>query len=125
MRPPPGSECYRPVAVARLAVSFEVKLARAVKKAEVSAWLAPLARFGAAKRRAGSSTAVASSDEKPAPIVRGIADRQERLSTLEARLRTAAAAPEAISLELWRMEAEAKQRRRAAAPPAAPVTRSW
>jgi site-specific DNA recombinase len=54
--------------------------------------------------------ALASTDQKPEAIVRAIAERQEQLSTLDARLRAAKAAPEAIQLEVRRMEAEAKKR---------------
>ncbi|MDI1437471.1 recombinase family protein [Polyangium sorediatum] len=55
-------------------------------------------------------TALATVDQKPEAVIRGIADRQEELSALEARLRGAKAAPEAIQLELRRMEAEARKR---------------
>ncbi|MDC0744860.1 recombinase zinc beta ribbon domain-containing protein [Polyangium sp. rjm3] len=55
-------------------------------------------------------TALATIDQKPEAVIRAIADRQEELSALEARLRGAKAAPEAIQLELRRMEAEARQR---------------
>ena len=55
-------------------------------------------------------SALASSDQKPEAIVRAIADRQDRLSALDARLRASKAAPEAIQLELRRMEVEAKKR---------------
>lgn len=56
--------------------------------------------------------ALASSDNKPEPVVRAIAERQERLTALDARLKAAKAAPEAIHTELRRMEAEAKNRLR-------------
>ncbi|TKD03424.1 recombinase family protein [Polyangium fumosum] len=55
-------------------------------------------------------TALATIDQKPEAVIRAIADRQEELSALEARLRGAKAAPEAIQLELRRMEAEARRR---------------
>ena len=54
--------------------------------------------------------ALASTDQKPEAIVRAVAERQEQLSALEARLRVTRAAPEAIQLEVRRMEVEAKQR---------------
>lgn len=54
--------------------------------------------------------ALASTDQQPAPIVTAIAERQDRLSVLEARLRAAKAAPEAIQVEVRRMEAEVRQR---------------
>ena len=53
---------------------------------------------------------LAKAKSKPEIIIQAIAERQEELSALEARLRAAKAAPEAISLELRRMEAEAKKR---------------
>ncbi len=55
-------------------------------------------------------TAIATANDKPEPLVRAIGERQERLSQIESRLRAAQAAPEAINLELRRMEAEAKKR---------------
>ncbi|WP_240806612.1 recombinase family protein [Polyangium spumosum] len=55
-------------------------------------------------------TALATIDQKPEAVIRAIAERQEELSALEARLRGAKAAPEAIHLELRRMEAEARTR---------------
>lgn len=55
-------------------------------------------------------TAVASTSDKPEPLVKAIAERQERLNDIQTRLRTAKAAPGAINLELRRMEAEAKRR---------------
>jgi len=55
-------------------------------------------------------TAVATTDDKPEPIVKAIGERQDRLSEIEARLRAVKAAPEAINLELRRMELEAKRR---------------
>ncbi|WP_437594386.1 hypothetical protein [Sorangium sp. So ce1000] len=54
--------------------------------------------------------ALASTDQQPEVIVRAIAERQEQLFTLDARLRAAKAAPEAIKIEIRRMEAEAKKR---------------
>lgn len=54
--------------------------------------------------------ALASTDQRPAPIVRAIADRQEELSVLDARIRSAKAAPGAIELEIRRMEAEVRGR---------------
>ena len=55
-------------------------------------------------------TALATIDQKPEAVIRAIAERQEELSALEARLRGAKAAPEAIQFELRRMEAEARKR---------------
>lgn len=55
-------------------------------------------------------TALAATDHKPEPVIAAVAERQERLSALEARIRGAKAAPEAIQMELKRMEAEAKRR---------------
>jgi DNA invertase Pin-like site-specific DNA recombinase len=54
--------------------------------------------------------AVATSDDKPEPLVKAIGERQDRLNDIEARLRAVQAAPKAIDLELRRMEAEAKKR---------------
>lgn len=54
--------------------------------------------------------ALSLSDEKPAPIVEAIAKRQTEASELEARLRAAKAAPSAISLEVRRLEKEARAR---------------
>jgi hypothetical protein len=44
------------------------------------------------------------------PIVRAVAERQERVSALDARIRAAKTAPEAISAELQRLECEARDR---------------
>jgi site-specific DNA recombinase len=49
---------------------------------------------------------------QPGPIVEAVAERQEKLSTLEARIRAAKTAPEAITAELNRLEREARQRLR-------------
>jgi len=49
-------------------------------------------------------------DTKPEAILRWIAERQERLSALDARIRATAAAPGAIETELSRLEAQATQR---------------
>jgi chromosome segregation ATPase len=54
--------------------------------------------------------ALARSDEKPDAIVQAIAERQSRLRDLEARLRAAKAAPEALSAEASRIEREALRR---------------
>ncbi|AUX43692.1 uncharacterized protein SOCE26_051440 [Sorangium cellulosum] len=54
--------------------------------------------------------ALASTDQKPEALVRAIAERQEQLSALDARLRASKAAPQAIQLEARRMEADAKKR---------------
>jgi septal ring factor EnvC (AmiA/AmiB activator) len=55
-------------------------------------------------------TAIASTDNPPAPLVSALSERQERLDALDARLRAVKAAPAAIELEVRRMEAEAKKR---------------
>ncbi|WP_080682277.1 hypothetical protein [Sorangium cellulosum] len=49
-------------------------------------------------------------DRKPEAVIRGIAERQDQLSALEARLRAAKAAPSALDLEVRRLEKEARQR---------------
>lgn len=54
--------------------------------------------------------ALASTDDRPEPIVQAVAQRQQRLSELEARIRAAKAAPDVIQLELRRIEAEVKKR---------------
>ncbi|MES1176504.1 MAG: recombinase family protein [Myxococcales bacterium] len=54
--------------------------------------------------------AIATANSKPAALVSAIADRQERLSDLEARMRAAQAAPGAISLEIRRLELETRKR---------------
>ena len=54
--------------------------------------------------------ALASIDQKPEAVIRGIAARQDQLSMLEARLRAAKAAPSALDLEVRRLEREARQR---------------
>ncbi|XXY50234.1 hypothetical protein WME91_03680 [Sorangium sp. So ce269] len=54
--------------------------------------------------------ALASFDQKPEAVIRGIAERQDQLSALEARLRAAKAAPSALDLEVRRLEKEARQR---------------
>ncbi len=53
--------------------------------------------------------ALACSAAKPASIVAGITERQGRLDTLEARLRAAQAAPEAIGLTVRRLEKQARE----------------
>jgi site-specific DNA recombinase len=55
-------------------------------------------------------TALASGPAQPAPIVDAVAERQEKLSILDARIRSAKTAPEAISTELSRLEREARRR---------------
>ncbi|MGK3981380.1 hypothetical protein WMF38_57815 [Sorangium sp. So ce118] len=54
--------------------------------------------------------ALASFDQKPEAVIRVIAERQDQLSALEARLRAAKAAPSALDLEVRRLEKEARQR---------------
>jgi DNA invertase Pin-like site-specific DNA recombinase len=54
--------------------------------------------------------ALARSTDKPDAIVRGITERQERLSALDAQIRAARAAPGALDLEVRRLEVEAKKR---------------
>jgi site-specific DNA recombinase len=54
--------------------------------------------------------AVATGTGATEPLVSALETRQERLSAVDAELRAMKAAPEAISLELRRMEAQAKQR---------------
>jgi hypothetical protein len=54
--------------------------------------------------------ALASIDQKPEAVIQGIAERQDRLSALEARLKAAKAAPSALDLEVRRMEKEVRQR---------------
>ncbi len=54
--------------------------------------------------------AIVSSDQKPEAIVNGIAERQEQLSALEARLRTAKAPPSALDLEVRRLETKGRRR---------------
>ncbi len=54
--------------------------------------------------------ALATTDQKPGPVVQAIAERQEELSALDARVRAAKAAPDAIELEIRRMEADARRR---------------
>ncbi|MBX3230688.1 MAG: recombinase family protein [Labilithrix sp.] len=44
------------------------------------------------------------------PLIAGLNERQERVNELDARIRATKAAPEAMSLEVRRMEAEAKAR---------------
>jgi hypothetical protein len=48
--------------------------------------------------------------DKTEPVVKAIAERQERLSTVEATMRSAKEAPRVIGSELDRMEAEARKR---------------
>jgi hypothetical protein len=54
--------------------------------------------------------ALATGTPQPAPIVDAVAERQEKLSALDARIRAAKTAPEAISTELSRLEREARRR---------------
>ena len=54
--------------------------------------------------------ALATSTDSPQAVVEAIASRQQRLTALEARLRAAQAAPEAISLQARRLEGEARRR---------------
>lgn len=54
--------------------------------------------------------ALASTDHRPEALVRAVAERQERLSLLEARTRAAKAAPVAVDAELERLEQEARRR---------------
>ena len=54
-------------------------------------------------------TALAMTDDKPDAIVAGIAERQERLRQLDARIRACQTAPQAIDFQLRRMEADAKK----------------
>lgn len=54
--------------------------------------------------------ALATGPAQPAPIVDAVAERQEKLSILDARIRTAKMAPEAISTELSRLEREPRRR---------------
>jgi site-specific DNA recombinase len=54
--------------------------------------------------------ALASIDQKPEAVIRGIAERQDQLSRLEARLRAAKAAPSALDLAVRRLEREARHR---------------
>ena len=55
-------------------------------------------------------SAIATTAQPPEPLVTAIGQRQTRLGALEAHIRASNAAPEAISLELRRMESEAKKR---------------
>jgi site-specific DNA recombinase len=55
-------------------------------------------------------SALAGVNDKPAPIVQAIAERNERLSAIEDRLRAARTAPEVVAQEVRRMEDEAKRR---------------
>jgi DNA invertase Pin-like site-specific DNA recombinase/ribosomal protein L34E len=54
--------------------------------------------------------ALATIDQKPDAVIRGIADRQEQVSAIEARLRAARAAPDVLNLEVRRLEKEARAR---------------
>ncbi len=54
--------------------------------------------------------ALASVDQKPDAIVRGIADRQEQLAALETRIRAAKTAPETVGVQLDQLEEEARKR---------------
>jgi site-specific DNA recombinase len=54
--------------------------------------------------------AIAAGTSAPQALVDAVAERQEQLSAVDARLRAAQAAPEAISLEVRRLELEARKR---------------
>lgn len=54
--------------------------------------------------------AVAKTDKPPEPLISAIAERQARLSALDARIRAMKVAPDALGLEVRRMEAEARRR---------------
>ncbi len=54
--------------------------------------------------------ALASGPTQPAPIVSAVAERQEKLTLLDTRIRAVKTAPEAISTELSRLEREARRR---------------
>ena len=53
---------------------------------------------------------LATSQTKPDAILEGLNERQERLKSIDARLRTIKAAPEAIDFEIHRMMTEARKR---------------
>jgi hypothetical protein len=55
-------------------------------------------------------SALAGGSSKPDALVEAVAERQEKLSTLDARIRAIKTAPEAISTELARLELEARAR---------------
>jgi site-specific DNA recombinase len=55
-------------------------------------------------------TAIAAATDKPDAVVKAIAERQERLASVEARTRAAKEAPTVIGNELDRVEAEARKR---------------
>ena len=54
--------------------------------------------------------ALATSDDKPDAVVRALAERQARIQELDAQIRVARMAPEAVSAEAKRLEAEARRR---------------
>jgi site-specific DNA recombinase len=54
--------------------------------------------------------ALATTDEKPDAVVQALAERQARVRDLEAQIRVARMAPEAVSAEAKRLEAEARRR---------------
>jgi DNA invertase Pin-like site-specific DNA recombinase len=55
-------------------------------------------------------TAIAMTEDKPEPMVTAIAERQKRLTSVEAELRNARETPTMIGKELDRVEAEARKR---------------
>ena len=86
---------------------------RLAERAKMTTTDTPRLQQEAAQLRAEISRlvgALAATEHKPEPIVVAIAERQDRLSALEARLRAAKAAPEAIQLEIRRMEGEVRKR---------------
>ena len=58
--------------------------------------------------------AIAAGQTKRDALVQAVADHQEKLSALDARIRAVKTAPEAISTELHRLEREARSAKRAA-----------
>jgi len=54
--------------------------------------------------------AIAAGGTQPQALVEAVAERQERLTALDARLKAAQAAPSAIDLEVRRLEREARGR---------------
>lgn len=56
------------------------------------------------------TVALASTEAKPEAVVRAIAEREERLRKLQARIEVLRAAPSVLDLEVRRMEMEARQR---------------
>lgn len=53
---------------------------------------------------------LASVDQKPEAVIQGIAERQDQLSALEARMKAAKVAPSALDLEVRRLEKEGRRR---------------